>query len=44
VRLAKLHEDYESFLYKIITVAGWARSVRAQGKDFCFIQLTDGSS
>lgn len=31
-------------MYKVITVAGWARTVRAGGKDFCFIELTDGSS
>jgi hypothetical protein len=43
VRIAKIHDDHNEFLYKIITVAGWARSVRS-GKGFCFITLTDGSS
>ena len=27
----------------IIQVAGWARTTRMGGKDFCFIELTDGS-
>ncbi len=31
-------------MYKIITVAGWARTVRDGGKGFSFIELTDGSS
>jgi aspartyl/asparaginyl-tRNA synthetase len=31
-------------MYKIITVAGWARHVRPGGKDFCFFELSDGSS
>lgn len=42
VRIAKLHSNHEELLYKIIKVAGWARSVR-DGKDFCFIALSDGS-
>jgi len=28
---------------KIISVAGWARTTRMGGKDFAFIELTDGS-
>lgn len=43
LRIAKLYENHEEFMYKIITVAGWARTTRAGGKDFCFIELTDGS-
>lgn len=31
-------------MYKIITVAGWARTTRAGGKDFCFVEIHDGSS
>lgn len=31
-------------MYKIITVAGWARHIRSGGKDFTFIELHDGSS
>jgi aspartyl/asparaginyl-tRNA synthetase len=30
-------------MYKIITVAGWARSLRTGNKDFCFVELYDGS-
>jgi hypothetical protein len=43
LRIAKLYESHEEFMYKIITVAGWARTVRPGGKDFCFIELADGS-
>mmetsp|Transcript_1924 Transcript_1924/g.1840 ORF Transcript_1924/g.1840 Transcript_1924/m.1840 type:complete len:107 (+) Transcript_1924:72-392(+) len=44
VRIAKLHERHEDFLYRVIKVAGWARSTRSVGKDFMFITLSDGSS
>jgi len=44
IRIGKLYDSHEEFMYKIITVSGWARTVRAGGKDFCFIELTDGSS
>jgi Na+-transporting NADH:ubiquinone oxidoreductase subunit NqrA len=44
IRIGKLYDSHEEFMYKIITVAGWARTVRDGGKDFCFIELTDGSS
>lgn len=44
IRIAKLYENPEEFLYKIIKVSGWARTTRAGGKDFCFIELNDGSS
>ncbi len=44
LRIGKLFEDHTEFMYKIITVAGWARTVRPGGKDLCFIELTDGSS
>lgn len=30
-------------MYKIITVAGWAKTVRSGGKEFCFIEINDGS-
>lgn len=43
VRIAKLFEDHEAFLYKIITVGGWAKTVRASGKEFVFVELNDGS-
>lgn len=43
LRIARLYDSHEEFMYKIITVAGWARTVRPGGKDFCFIELTDGS-
>ena len=44
LRIAKLFDSHEEFLYKIITVAGWARTVRTGGKDFAFIEVSDGSS
>ena len=44
LRIAKLFDSHEEFMYKVITVAGWAKTVRAGGKDFCFIELSDGSS
>ena len=44
LRVAKLFDSHEEFMYKIITVAGWAKTVRAGSKDFYFIELTDGSS
>lgn len=28
IRIAKLYDNYEEFLYKIITVAGWVRTSR----------------
>lgn len=31
-------------MYKIITVSGWAKTVRQGNKDFTFVELTDGSS
>jgi len=43
IRLAKLFDDHEQFMYKIIQVSGWARTVRGGGKDFCFIEIHDGS-
>jgi hypothetical protein len=43
VRIARLFLSYEEFVGKIIRVAGWAKSTRAQSKDFCFIELNDGS-
>jgi hypothetical protein len=44
LRIAKLFENHEPFMYHIITVAGWARTVRPGSKEFCFIELHDGSS
>ena len=43
LRIAKLFDSHEEFMYKIITVAGWAKTVRSGGKDFCFIEISDGS-
>ena len=31
-------------MYKIIKVAGWVRTMREGGKDFVFIELSDGST
>lgn len=44
LRIAKLFDSHEEFMYKVITVAGWAKTVRSGGKDFCFIEISDGSS
>lgn len=44
IRIGKLFDAPEEFMYKIIQVAGWARTVRSGGKDFCFVELHDGSS
>ena len=43
IRIGKLFDNHEDFMYKIITVAGWARSLRTGNKDFCFVELYDGS-
>lgn len=44
IRIGKLFEGHEEFMYKIIQVGGWARTVRQGGKDFSFIELHDGTS
>lgn len=44
VRIAALSTpQHEQMLDHIIEVAGWARTMRMGGKDFAFIELTDGS-
>ena len=43
VRISALFDDHEKMINKIISVAGWARTTRMGGKDFAFIELTDGS-
>ena len=43
IRIAKLYESYEDFLYTIIKVAGWVKTARQGGKDFTFIEISDGS-
>jgi len=44
VRIAALNTpQYEEMLDYNIQVAGWARTLRKGGKDFCFIELNDGS-
>lgn len=45
VRIASLNTpQYEEMLDHNIQVAGWARTIRMGGKDFCFIELNDGSA
>lgn len=44
IRIAKLFDSHEEFMYKVIQVAGWAKTTRMGGKDFCFIEVSDGSS
>lgn len=44
VRIAVLNTPkYEEMIDHVIQVAGWARTTRMGGKDFAFIELTDGS-
>ena len=43
VRIQALVENHEAYLDHLIIVAGWARTTRMGGKDFAFIELTDGS-
>lgn len=44
IRIGKLFDSHEDFMYKVITVAGWAKTLRSGSKDFCFVELHDGSS
>ena len=43
VRISRLYDGWEVFEGKVIKVCGWAKSTRAQSKDFCFVELNDGS-
>lgn len=43
VRIARLYKNHEEFIGQVIRVAGWAKSTRASSKEFCFIELNDGS-
>ena len=43
MRIAALHKNYEPYIDKLISVAGWARSTRAGGDNLFFIELNDGS-
>jgi uncharacterized protein with FMN-binding domain len=43
IRIAKLFDNHEEFMYKIIQVAGWVRTARASGKEFMFVEINDGS-
>lgn len=43
VRIASIWQRYEEWIDHVIQVAGWARTTRMGGKDFAFIELTDGS-
>ena len=43
VRIAALHKNFEPYLDKLISVAGWARSTRPGGDNLFFIELNDGS-
>jgi hypothetical protein len=43
IRIAKLYSETEKYMNHVITVAGWARTTRAGGKDFCFVELVDGT-
>ena len=42
-RIAALHKNYEPYIDKLISVAGWARSTRVGGDNLFFIELNDGS-
>jgi len=43
VRIARLYESHEEFIGQVIRAGGWAKSTRQHGKDFCFVELNDGS-
>jgi hypothetical protein len=43
VRIARIYQGFEEFIGKEIRVGGWAKSTRAQSKEFCFVELNDGS-
>ena len=43
VRIAKLFENHEPYILKIITIGGWVKTARASGKEFVFVELNDGS-
>ena len=43
IRVAKLFDDHESYMYKIVTVGGWVKTARASGKEFVFVEINDGS-
>ena len=42
VLISQIHKDAESFSGQTVTVAGWARSIRASN-EFGFADLNDGS-
>ena len=43
IQIKQLYSDVASYADKLVTVMGWARTIR-DGKDFGFIELNDGSS
>jgi asparaginyl-tRNA synthetase len=43
VRVAAIWENYEKMFDHLVVVGGWARTTRMGGKDFCFVELNDGS-
>lgn len=42
-KISNILIDPENYIGKVGTVAGWARTTRAAGKDLFFIELNDGS-
>lgn len=43
VRIGRIYQSFEGFIGQTIKVAGWAKSTRASSKEFCFVELNDGS-
>ena len=43
VRIARIYQNYEEFIGQVIKVSGWAKTTRASSKEFCFVELNDGS-
>ena len=43
VRIGRLYSSFDEFIGQVIKVGGWAKSTRASSKEFCFVELNDGS-
>jgi len=44
VRIAALYANFDEFVDKVITVCGWARTVRLGNTGVLFVELSDGST
>ena len=43
VRIARIWESHEELIGQTIRVAGWAKKAAMDKKEFCFIEIGDGS-